>query len=406
MEDDDIPRPDYIQALEPWLGKPVIKVLTGMRRVGKSSILRLLAKDRRSAGENVLFFDMESLEHEALRDYRAFYDRVKSLLGGRKSLLLVDEIQEIEGWEKAISSLLAEDAADIVITGSNAKLLSGELATLLAGRAVTTEVWPLSLSEFDAFSAAGENRHTQPTEDARLDRYLRFGGLPGLHRFGFDEASYLQYLDAVYSAIVLKDVVSRIAVRDIDLFGRVVRFAFDNVGNLLSIKNISDFLKSERRGASVDTIANYLTALGDALILHRVPRWDIRGKRHLQISEKYYAGDIGLRQALLGRRSQDIGALIENLVYLELRRRRYRVSVGKLDEGEIDFVAERDNGTVYVQVAYLLDSPGTIERELAPFGRLKDRNPCRLITMDRFQSDNFDGVRRLYLPNFLRGAEL
>lgn len=391
----------YLDRLMPWLGKPVIKVICGMRRIGKSTILKLLARRAEAAGRECLSYDMESLQHEELRAYRPFYDRVKQDLGGRQKLLLVDEVQMIEGWQKALGSLLAEGSADIVITGSNASILSGELATLLAGRAVSFEVHPLTLPEFETFSRG------EPTDsEERFSAYLRQGGLPGIHAIGSDEGRRFQYLDAVFSAIALKDIVARIGIRDIDLFNRLVRFAFDNIGNLLSVKSISDFIKSERRGASVDTIAGYLEGLERAFVLKRVPRWDVKGKRQLQIAEKYYAGDIGLRHAVAGWRDGDIGAVIENLVYLELARRGYKVSVGKIDNLEIDFIAERDGSSIYIQAAYLLDSPTTIERELAPFRKLLDRSPSRLITLDRVQGRDFEGVRRLDLRDFLRGAEL
>ncbi len=398
-----IPRSLYLNRIEPLTSPGMIKVLTGMRRVGKSSILKLLAEAEKGKEQPqpVVYLNMESLEHEALREYRPFYDEVKRRLKGRPGLVLVDEVQEIAGWEKALASLLAEEAAELVVTGSNANLLSGELATLLAGRAVFLEIWPLSLAEFDSFY------HASPASpDELFNLYVRYGGLPGLHQLDFDDTALMQFLDAIFSAIALKDIIARHSIRTVDLFKRTVRFAFDNVGNLLSCKRIVDFLKSERRGASVETVANYLAALQDAFVLHQVLRWDIKGKRHLQVAEKYYAGDVGIRHAVVGYRIGDIAGILENLVYLELRRRQYRVSVGQLPVGEIDFVAERDGGTVYLQVAYRLDNEETIQRELAPLRGLRDRHPCRLLTMDRLQGGNLDGIERIYIPDFLRGQEL
>ena len=403
MDENIISRPEYMGRIAPFMGKDIIKVLSGMRRVGKSSLLRLLAKEygqKEDAGP-VVYLDMESLENEGLRAYRPFYDEVKRRLSGRKGLVLVDEVQEIVGWEKALASLLAENAADLVVTGSNASLFSGELATLLAGRAVPVEIWPLSLSEFDRFY-----RTPSASPEERFRLYLRYGGLPGLHQLDFNDTALMQFLDAIFSAIALKDIIGRHAIRNVDLFERTLRFAFDNVGNLLSCKRIVDFLKSEHRSASVETVANHLTALKDAFILHQVLRWDLKGKRHLQVAEKYYAGDVGIRHAVIGYKDGDIGGVLENLVYLELRRRGYKVSVGQLPDAEIDFVAERGGGTVYVQVAYQADTPETVERELSPLKSLRDRHPCRLLTMDQAQGRNFDGVERLYIPDFLRGQEL
>ena len=398
-----IPRPLYLDRLGPLMGTGVIKVLTGMRRVGKSSILKLLAEveEGRETPQPLVYLNMESLEHESLREYRPFYQEVKRRLGRRRGLVLVDEVQEIAGWEKALASLLAEDAAELVITGSNASLLSGELATLLAGRAVFLEIWPLSLAEFDSF-----HRFPSTSPEESFNLYVRYGGLPGLHQLDFDDTALMQFLDAIFSAIALKDVIARHAIRTIDLFERTVRFAFDNVGNLLSCKRIVDFLKSERRSASVETVASYLSALQEAFVLHQVLRWDIKGKRHLQVAEKYYAGDLGIRHAVVGYRISDTAGILENLVYLELRRRQYRVSVGQLPDGEIDFIAERDGGTVYIQVAYILDNEKTVQREMAPLLGLRDRYPCRLLTMDRIAGGNLNGVERIYIPDFLRGQEL
>lgn len=392
-----IERPDYLERLEPFMGKGIIKVVTGMRRVGKSYILKML-----SAGHSgALYYDMESLEHEGLKNYRTFYDDVKTRLAGRKGLVLVDEVQEIQEWERALASLLAEDAADLVVSGSNATLFSAEIATLLAGRSVSFEVLPLSLAEFDRFY-----RGKTDSADERFRLYLRYGGLPGLHQLDLDDTALMQFLDAIFSAIALKDVIRRKNIRDIDLFERTVRFAFDNIGQLVSCKRIVDYLKSERRSASVETVANHLLALQEAYVLHQVRRWDIRGKRHLQISEKYYAGDVGLWHARTGWRAGDIGGLLENLVYLELRRRACSVSVGQLPDAEIDFIAESQDRTWYIQVCYQIDSPATLQRELAPFKSLRDRFPCRLITMDPLQPRNIDGVEHLYLPDFLRGQKL
>lgn len=402
-----IDRPLYLDLVRPFADKPIIKVLTGMRRVGKSSLLKLISATLEKTASNeapILFFDMESLGNESLRRYRPFYDRVKNELGGRKGRLFVDEVQEIEGWEKALSSILAEDAADIYITGSSAKLLSGELATLLAGRSVTIPVWPLSLAEFASFRAAAGDGARTP--DELFEVYARYGGLPGIHRLDFDERSVYQFLDSIYSAIVLKDVLSRSGARDLGLLERVAAYAFDNVGSILSSKKVADYLRSDRRGASVDTVSSYLRALTDAFLLLEAERFDIKGKRRLAMLEKYYAGDLGLRHAVLGFRSGDMGGVIENLVYLELRRRGYRVWVGKLNDLEIDFIAEGPRGRAYIQAAYLLESPGTVARELAPFASLGDKYPCFLITLDRHFGGDLGGVRRLNLIDFLMGESL
>jgi len=407
MEPHLIARKEYLDHIAPFEGKPVIKILSGMRRVGKSCLLQLLARSLREGGvadDLILYYDMESLAHERLRAYRPFYDEVQSKAGGRKVRLVVDEVQEIEGWERALSSLLAEDAADIYATGSTAALLSGELATLLAGRAVEIPVWPLSLSEFADFRKARGARAETPDEQFGL--YLRYGGLPGIHALALAEPATSQFLDAIYSAIVLKDVLARTGARDAALLERVASFAFDNVGSILSSKRVADFLRSDRRSASVDTVASYLRALEDAFLLHEVGRYDVKGRRRLALLEKYYAGDVGLRNAVVGYREGDISGTLENLVYLELRRRGYRVLTGRAGELEIDFVAERGSERVYVQVAYLLESKATVDRELAPFAAIGDKYPCRLITLDRHLGTSLGGVTRMNLIDFLFGAEL
>ena len=311
---------------------------------------------------------------------------------------------QIAEWERAVASLNGEDGTEVVVSGSNATLLSAELATLIAGRTITLQVFPLTLAEF------GELYRQRPgaaADDAELFRlYLRIGGLPGLLHTDLSDPVVDQMLADMVNTIAIRDVIRRHRIRDVALFEAITRFAVDSIGSLVSAKRIADFLKSQRRTAAVDTVLNYLAHLGDAFLLTAVPRFDLQGRKLLQVNQKHYLGDIGLRSGIVGYRDSDTGGILENLVFLELRRRGYTVTVGVAGSREIDFVAERRSGRRYVQVAYLLESPATIERELAAFEALRDAYPRVLLSLDPHQPADLQGVRHQSLTDFLRGAPL
>ena len=364
----------------------MIKVITGMRRVGKSVLLRQLASDLRQKGRTVQYIDRESFEWDHVRTAADLVDAVSG--ADVADTLIVDEVQTIDEWERAAASL--SQTMDVLVAGSNAALLGGELATRLAGRTVTVPVYPLSLSEFRALRR--ERGGGGPLQDDFRD-YLRFGGLPGLLHSELDAEVAYPLLRDIFDTIVLRDVIQRHAIRNPSLLEAIARFAMDNMGSLVSAKRIADFLKSQRRATSVDTVLDYLRMLCEAYVLHKVPRFDVRGRRHLEVNDKFYLGDIGLRHGSLGYRETDIGGMLENLVYLELRRRGYDVSVGTLAEREIDFVATRPPGErCYIQVAYLLERPDTIERETAPLLAVEDAYPKLLLTLDDHQPGDFHGV--------------
>jgi predicted AAA+ superfamily ATPase len=279
-------------------------------------------------------------------------------------------------------------------------MLSGELATLLAGRFVEIQVFPLSFSEFRSFNGLLKMETAEAFRD-----FLRYGGLPGLHEFGrLAEATFRPFVAGVYDTIILKDIVRRHQVRNYALLEKVGRFIFDNIGNLTNASRINAFLKSQKLSVGVDTILNYMRWFSDAHLTHRVLLYDIKGRRHLEVNEKHYVSDLGLRTALLGYRSSDIGGMLENVVCLELLRRGYCVSVGRVGDREIDFVAERDGLKMYIQVAYLLTTKATMEREIAPLLAVKDNYPKLLLTLDREGSDNYEGVQRLYLPDWMEAG--
>lgn len=396
----------YIRRIEPFVGKPVVKVITGMRRAGKSCLVRLLIEKLVAEGtprERIVYVDKESYVFDAIRTYHDLAAHVAAVRSRTTGLchVFVDEIQEIEGWERIVSDWSSRRDLDVVITGSNAHLLSGELSTLLAGRYVEIQVFPLSFPEFKAFHGLAAT----DTEKA-FGLYLRYGGLPGLHTLGtLNEETFRPFASGVQDTIMLRDVVRRHQIRNHALLEQVARYVFDNVGNLTNASRVNAFLKNQKTAVGVDTILNYLRWFADAHLTHRVLLYDIKGRRHLEVNEKLYVGDLGLRNAVLGYRANDIGGLLENVVCIELLRRGYRVSIGRIGGREIDFVAERGDARLYVQVAYLLPTQDTLERETTPLLTVRDNYPKLLLTLDRNLGDDYQGVRRLYLPDWLSQSE-
>lgn len=395
-------RNSYLHRIEPFLGKPVIKVITGMRRVGKSAFLQLLADHFRAElatpNDHILFIDKESLEFEDIITYGDLNARAQAAFAGKsgRKLLLIDEVQEIQQWERAVTSLAKDPSLDIIITGSNAHLLSSELATLLSGRYVEFPIYTLSLAEFLQFRGAGLAQGQQLFPD-----YLKYGGLPGLCQFPLSEQVIYPYVNAIYNTILLKDVVKRNQVRNVAQLERIARYLFDNIGNVTAANRIAQFVRSQRLTLSVDTVQSYLRFFTDAFVAYRVPRYDLKGKRLLEIHEKYYLGDVGLRHSLLGYREGDISGILENIVYLELRRRGYDVCIARLGDKEIDFVATRQSERLYVQVAYLLASPETIARELSPLQAIPDNYPKLILSLDTVFGHDLGGIQRQNLITWL-----
>lgn len=390
------------------LGKPLIKVLTGIRRCGKSSLLVMLEHDLIRNGEKparILRINMESLEYDGLREYREMYRFVKDKLS-KGGYFLLDEAQEVDGWERVVSSLLAESNIECIVTGSNASLLSSELGTLLTGRFMKIPIHTLSFPEFRTFS-----RNTKkdpdlidPSEEL-LNRYLRIGGFPALHVLGTEEEEDASYLTTLLDSILMRDVVQRHSIRDGDALKRILAFAFDNIGNITSARQISRFWKSQGRTISIDTAVNYLNYLRDAFLLYRVQRFDIQGKQHLEYTEKYYAGDIGLCRGLLGNRMEDISGIVENVVFLELIRRGYAVSVGIIGNREIDFVARKATESRYYQVCVSLESEAVIEREFGALEAVKDQWPKTIIALYPGLVSTRSGIQVMSLEHFLNDVE-
>lgn len=391
----------YIDRISGFLAKPVVKVITGMRRVGKSTLLRQVIERLRESGvpnERILYVNMESLDFEHILTYRDLHaEAARSLLKqpGMK-YLLVDEVQEVAEWERAIASLAGRSDVDILLTGSNAHLFSSELATRLSGRYIEFPVYALGFGEFLQFRGDGKQ-----DIQSELLGYLRFGGLPAIHHFGLDEEMVYQYVGSIYNSILLKDIVKRHQVRNVEMLEKIARYLFDNIGNAMSAKSIADYVKSQRLRVGVETVQNYLGYFREALVAHRVQRYDLKGKRLLEVHDKYYLGDIGIRHSVMGYREGDIGGILENVVYLELLRRGYQVHVGKLDTREIDFIAARAKERRYIQVAYLLASPQVVEREFGVLRDIPDNYPKCVISMDTAFGEDMDGIRRQNLADFL-----
>jgi len=388
-----------LEQIKPFIDKPLIKILTGIRRSGKSTVMRLLKNELLASGvpeDRIISINLESFTYSELRNARALYDYVAARSTGRVYILL-DEIQEVESWEQAVNSFLVDFDADIYLTGSNSHLLSSELATYLAGRYVEISIYTLSYAESLKFNSEYEvDNIAEP-----FTEYLRKGGFPVLYTGHYPEETAYKIVYDIYSSVILRDTVQRYKIRDVELLERVIKYAFDNLGNTFSGKNVADYFKSQQRKTDLSTVYNYLHALEGAFILYKVPRYDVKGKEILKTQEKFYVSDVSLVYATMGFRDRSISGILENIVFLELKRRGYKVYIGKVDTREIDFIAEKKNEKIYIQVAYKLESPETVKREYAPLLSVEDHYPKYVVTMDDFWQDTIDGVRHVHIKDFL-----
>jgi predicted AAA+ superfamily ATPase len=399
-----IDRTFYLEKLKLYSGKPLIKVISGMRRSGKSVLLKQYRDFLLSSGipdHNILIINKESLEYDFIRDYEDLYKFIKQKFPGEINgkYLLIDEIQEIGLWEKAINSFFSEGGVDITITGSNARMLSTELSTLLAGRYIEIPLYSLSFNEFLEFRSL-HNQHESVKES--FGYFLRYGGLPGIHSLPLTDDAVFPYLNAIFNTALLKDVVARHKIREVDQLERITRFIFNNCGNITSAKSIADFLKSQRTSISIETVQNYLFFLTQAYMIHKVRRYDIHGKRELEYSEKYYPADVGLRFGLTGYVDSGISGILENLVFNKLIQQGYKITTGQLGPLEIDFISEKQEKKVYIQVAYLLDNEKTVEREFGNLLRIKDNYPKMVLSMDEYWDKDQAGIQRINIIDFLK----
>lgn len=391
-------REQYISKIRPFMNQPIIKVLTGIRRSGKSVMLELIQKELIQQGINQEFFisiNLESKKNQFAITIEGIYEYVntKSTEIDQKIYLFFDEIQELDGWEKMINAIMIDFDADIYITGSNAKLLSGELATYLAGRYVEVKIYPFSYKEILDF-------FPQKNKSEVFQMYLIRGGMPFLYQFPMDDRSSMQYLSDIYDSIILKDIATRNKVRDIELLKRMIQFFIANIGNTFSASNISKYIKNELRSVSTETIYNYIEYCKNACFLHLVQREDLIGKKLLQFQEKIYIADHGIRQAVFGNNMRDINQTLENIVYMELLGRGYDVRIGKKGNNEVDFVALIGNSRIYIQVSYLLASDETVEREFSVLESIPDNYPKYVVSMDEIDRGR-NGIKHLNIRDFL-----
>ena len=399
-----IERKEYLEKLIAWKDKQLIKIVTGVRRCGKSMLLEIYRNYLREHGiqkEQIISINFEDLDYEELTDYRKLYKYLKErLIDGKMTYIFLDEIQNVTDFPKVLDSLYIKKNIDIYVTGSNSRLLSSEFSTYLAGRYVAFHIMTLSFREYLLF-------HNVPLAISASDRkaeflkYLRMGGFPAIHTANYDYNAIYKIVYDIYSSVILRDTVQRHGIRNVEMLERIVKFVFDNIGNKLNAKNIADYFKSQQRKVDINTIYNYLDALNNAFVIQRIPRYDIKGKEILQTNEKYFVSDLSLIYSVMGYRDRLIGGMLENLVCMELKRRGYEVYVGKQDEKEVDFVAIRREEKVYIQVTYQLGSQATIDREFAPLLAIDDHYPKYVVSMDELWQDNIEGVKHRHMADFL-----
>lgn len=397
-------RDEYIKQIVPFIDKDVIKVLTGIRRSGKSVMLKLLMEELKNIGINenqFIYINFENLKYRNLKNYERLYDFILNKVDDKyKSYyIFLDEIQEVEEWEKCVNSLRVDEDFnfDIYITGSNAKLLSGELSTYLAGRYIEFVVYPFSFKEF--FEIMKEKNKEIDLKEAFQD-YVKFGGMPFLHNLDYNFEASMQYLQDLYASIILKDITQRNNIRDTDLLERIINYVVMNIGNTFSATSISKFFKSENRKVATETILNYIKACEEAFLVYRVARNDLLGKKILNVNEKYYIADHGIREAIMENNQKNINQVLENIVYFEMLRRGYNVKIGKVDNLEVDFVCKKNDETIYIQVSYLLASEDTKEREFSVLENIKDNYPKYVLSMDEFDMSR-NGIKHVNLIEFL-----
>ena len=398
-----IPRKEYLDWLCRWRDKQIIKVVSGVRRCGKSTLFTLFKQNLLKQGvdeKQIISINFEAMEFEALWDYHTLYQYINDhLQQDCKNYIFLDEVQHCTEYQKAVDSLFIKDNCDIYLTGSNAYFMSGELATVLSGRYVELKMLPLSFKEFvSAFSPENVDISIQE----KFNLYLNYGSFPFLARYNSFDSDAYNYLRDVYNTIILNDIVKRLKITDVNALDKVTKFIADNIGNIVSINKIANTLKSGGKSIDNKTVEKYLQGLVDSLFLYKAPRFNIKGKQLLTNLPKYYIVDIGMRNILIRNKESDIGHIIENLAYLELMRRGYDVYVGDIDKGEVDFVAIKNNQTEYYQISATTLNPDTLARELAPLQSVQDNYPKYLLTLDElFGEANYDGIQKKNLIKWL-----
>ncbi|WP_293839765.1 ATP-binding protein [uncultured Phascolarctobacterium sp.] len=400
-----IDRPLYTQKIMEYVDTPFIKILTGIRRCGKSTILKLIMQKLRERGieeEQIVSYRFDSMEYDGYTAQQMYQKLKSSLQPDKRTYLFLDEVQEIDNWEKIVNSLATDFNVDIYVTGSNSRMMSSEIATYLTGRYISFRIYTLSFAEYLDFKS-GYTETAAPKQE--LIDYIKLGGFPAVHLHTYTAAEVYTIVRDIYNSTIFSDIVRRNQLRKVDQLERVVKYAFNNVGNTFSAKSISDYLKSEHRKIDNETVYSYLEKLEKAYILHRCLRYDLKGRELLKTQEKFYLADTALRYSVLGYDDNTVAAMLENVVYLELCRRGYRVDIGKTPVGEIDFVATRQNEKVYIQVTQQISSPETEKREYARLLDIDDNFPKYVLRTDEFAGGNYQGIKTMHVADFLLSEE-
>lgn len=401
-----IERPLYLNKIMPFVDTPFVKILTGVRRCGKSTILKMIQKklkeEHHITDEQILSYRFDSMEYEDMTSKELYQELKTKILNTKKTYLFLDEIQEINGWEKVVNTLASDYDVDIYITGSNSRMMSSEISTYLTGRYVTFHIYTLSFDEYLTFKKSYSTIYNIKQE---FNQYVRLGGFPATHLQEYSQDEVYTIVRDIYNSTIFSDIVRRNQVKKIDQLERVVKYTFNNVGNTFSAKSISNYLKSEQRKIDNETVYRYLEKLQKAYILHRCSRYDLQGKSILKTQEKFYLADISLRYAVLGYTIDSVASSLENIVYLELKRRGYDVCIGKYKDKEIDFVATKQNEKIYVQVTQEIKSEKTQKREYEQLLEIKDNYPKYMVLTDDFAGGNYQGIKTMHITDFLLSKE-
>lgn len=401
-----IERPLYVDKIMAYVDTPFVKILTGVRRCGKSTILKMIMErlktERNIPEDRIISCRFDSMEYEDMTA-KQIYTLLKDQLSSTgRTYLFLDEVQEIKGWEKVVNSLASDFDVDLYITGSNSRMMSSEIATYLTGRYISFRIFTLSFGEYLMFKSKFANVGEPKSE---LANYVRLGGFPATHLQAYSQDEIYTIVRDIYNSTIFSDIVKRNQVRKIDQLERVVKYTFNNVGNTFSAKSIADYLKAERRSLDNETVYSYLEKLEKAYLLHRCSRYDLQGKEILKTQEKFYLADVALRYSVLGYNADSVASSLENIVYLELCRRGYTVNVGKTGDSEIDFVAVRQNEKIYVQVTQQINSEKTEKREYSRLLEIPDNYPKFVLTTDEFAGGNYEGIKTMHIADFLLSAE-
>lgn len=401
-----IERPLYLDKIMPFVDTPFVKILTGVRRCGKSTILKMIIKklkeEKQVDDEQILNYRFDSMEYEDMTTKELYLELKSKILQSKKTYLFLDEIQEIEGWEKVVNTLASDFDVDIYITGSNSRMMSSEISTYLTGRYITFHIYTLSFEEYLTFK---KSYTTLKDLKQEFSQYVQLGGFPATHLQDYSQDEVYTIVKDIYNSTIFSDIVRRNQVKKIDQLERVVKYTFNNIGNTFSAKSISNYFKSEQRKIDNETVYSYLEKLQKAYILHKCSRYDLQGKDILKTQEKFYLADVSLRYSVLGYTVDSVASSLENIVYLELKRRGYDVYIGKIKDKEIDFVATKQNEKIYVQVTQEIKSEKTQKREYDQLLEIRDNYPKYVVMADDFAGGNYEGIKTMNIVDFLLSKE-